>query len=103
MGYKKSRWVRFRDGFTGMFKSLFSQLISFIQHDKELQNIFKLAGEEMLLKIKELETNTNLSGAGKRTAVRKFIEEVLKRSGIQAASHIINLAIEMALAGIRGR
>ena len=57
----------------------------------------------MLLKIKELETNTNLSGAGKRTAVRKFIEEVLKRSGIQAASHIINLAIEMALAGIRRR
>ena len=98
---KKSKWVRIRDAVFGFFVSIFKKILDFLKRDKIIRQIFKVAGENIILYIKELENNSNLSGTQKRNLVRKKIENELKSAGIKAEKYIINLVIEMALNYIR--
>ena len=100
---KKSKWVICRDAVFNVLKSLFTRVVGFIRSDKELRNIFKLAGKEIIVKIKALENNADIPGAEKLVAVRAIAIDVLKKNRMIASKHLINTAIEMLLLFVRGR
>ena len=100
---KKSKWVRCRDAVFNALKSLFTKVVGFIRSDPELKRIFKLAGAEIISRIKALEENTDMSGSEKLVAVREATVEILKKKGEVAGKYILNTVIEMLLVYIRGR